>query len=255
MNRRMLMTLLAGAGTGLVMRQGVRAATLVERNVESRLALALRLPAAAVQRQLSGPWETAGQPPGPFAGANLFVLFYDRAHALDGAGQVPPQATARFVVLAPFARSRDSGESAFVVSRIYLPDASLMPGPYRNGVPAETRRRFSSDGPAFAPGTASEAWEMQAANGDRISLSVDYRRGRPTRAQRELRIYSSVEPGFHRIYRTDEVLDVVRSRPAGIDRADRFSAAFAVADLPELAEAEVVAVTAYPLYLRDVSLP
>lgn len=253
MNRRAILTLCAAAAMAPSLRAG--SATLVERNVERRLLLALRLPPQALERHLPADWEPAAQPPGPFAGANMFVLFYDRAHQLDGAGQPTPQATARFVVLAPFARPRSGGDAAFVVARIYLPDPQLMPGPYGNGVPAETRQRYQSDGPVFTPGTATEEWSMSATNGDRISLEAAYRRGRPVRAQRELKIHSSRDGAFHRIYRTDELLDVVRSRPANIDRVDRLELRFAVADLPVLAQAEVVAVASYPLYLRDVSLP
>ncbi|PYM40419.1 MAG: hypothetical protein DME12_15695 [Candidatus Rokuibacteriota bacterium] len=72
-----------------------------------------------------------------------------------------------------------------------------------------------------------------------------------------MKVYSSVEPTFFRIYRVEQGLDVARSIPDGVDRVQVFQLRVAVPELAKLFDGteQVVGVLALPFYLRNVYLP
>lgn len=108
----------------------------------------------------------------------------------------------------------------------------------------------------LAPGEAKEAWTIKAANGDAFRIRAEYARGVPARAQREMLVFSTVQEGLHRIYRIDEVTDLIRSVPAEIDRAKKLEYGFAIRDMADVfGKTRLVAAMASPVYLRKVFVP
>ncbi len=161
------------------------------------------------------------------------------------------------MVFTAYAKSKDTGETAFVVTRYYTPDPGRVPGPYRNSLLASVKRELQVLAANTDPGVAKDAWEVEGPSGAAIALKLEYQRSVPTRGKRELKIYSSVDPSFYRIYRTDEAVDVVKSVPGNVDRVKHYS--FTI-KLPEYAKVldgteQLIAIVQYPLYVINISLP
>jgi hypothetical protein len=236
---------------------GARAESLTEDNVESRFVLAFQADAGALQKRLPPDLEVAPAPAGPVQGANLFVVLYDRFLQQDPAGKTTATATLRFGVIVAAVKSRATGKPAFAVLRGFSPSSELVPGYYKVNVSAEVEHEIASAAKALEPGRAKEAWKVKAASGDAFRIRVEYARGVPARAQREMLIFSTAQEGLYRTYRTDEVTDLIRSVPAKIDRAKKLEYSFAIRDMADLfgRETRLVAAMANPVHLRKVFVP
>jgi hypothetical protein len=79
----------------------------------------------------------------------------------------------------------------------------------------------------------------------------------PTRAKFEMKPYSAAEPTFHRIYRGDQGVEILKSAPSGIDRLSGYEFRPGIPELEKLfgTNPQLVHVTANPWYIRQVFLP
>lgn len=254
MARNVIVVALAGI---MAVASNARAEQLVEDNTESRLVLAFRADAAALQKRLPPELEVSPAPGGPAKDANLVVVFYDRLHQLDGSGKPTSATTMRMAVVVAAVKTRAAGKPAFAVLRVFNPNPEQVPGFYKAGVLAEVKRETSVAASSLEPGSMSDAWEVSTKGGDTIRVRVEYARGVPSRSVRELQVFSGVQGGLFRIYRTDELGDVVRSAAGKVDRAKKLEYRFAVADMADLFgdETQLLAVSANPVFLRKVFLP
>jgi hypothetical protein len=232
-----------------------QAETPFETNVDSRIEVGLRVPQAELQRWLPAPWEVSATPEGPLKNANLVLSFVDRLPGQDAGGR--PTGSARRVVLAVPARNADTGELAPLVIRTFEGDPKAAPpGTYKNDIPATVRREQALKGTGADPGSGSEAWEARDAAGAAIELRLQYQRGPLRRLKTESRPHSAVDPGFSRIYRIDQGMDIVKSVGLGIDRTS-YQLRVTVPELRKLFDGteEVAFISVAPWYLRQVSLP
>jgi hypothetical protein len=90
-----------------------------------------------------------------------------------------------------------------------------------------------------------------------IDFHVQYNRALPMRAKPVQKIYSSVEPGFFRIYKPDYLADVVKSIPAKIERVKDYRLKVSAPELGKLFDGteQLVGIVVIPAYVRDVFLP
>lgn len=234
-----------------------RAEQFVEDNVESRLLMLFKANAEAVQKRLPPQLEVFPSQAAPTKDANLVVVFYDRFHQLHGNAKPTGMAPVRTVVIVAIVKSRETGKPAFAVMRAFNPSREQVPGFYKAGVLGEVKHEMSSAEQALEPGQTKEAWDVSTPGGDTIRVRVDYARGVPTRSQRELQVFSAVQGDLFRIYRTDELGDVIQSVPTNVDRAKNIEYRFSIRDMADLfdAKTQLVAVTANPVFLRKVFLP
>src|SRR5205823_2410813 len=88
--------------------------------------------------------------------------------------------------------------------------ASGVPGAYGVAVQASTttERKVWIDPAETA--TVEESWDIRSTDGDIIQLQIQYVRGVLTPGKEEGRFYSLVRPDFYRIYRSEQLMDVVR---------------------------------------------
>ncbi len=97
--------LMAAAAAGvLAFPGGAQSETFVEQNFYTRVVLSLSVKAAELQKFLSGPWEVAAMPAGPFKGANFSIVFYDRQLTQDASGKTDAPLSASWYL--PPTRSR-----------------------------------------------------------------------------------------------------------------------------------------------------
>jgi len=234
------------------------AETLVQWTTEQRLYVWLKVNQTEAQRFLPAQWEVTPAPSGPTRGANFLVGFLDQTLTLDGQGKPMGSGTGRGVVFGAPAKNKDTGEAGFFVTRIFGSGGAFMPpGAYKNTLPATVRFERSQTGNDGEPPATLEWWSVKPEGGGSLEFRVQYRAASPQRVKAEVKVYSSVEPTFFRIYRVEQGLDVARSIPDGVDRVQVFQLRVAVPELAKLFDGteQVVGVLALPFYLRNVYLP
>ena len=90
-----------------------------------------------------------------------------------------------------------------------------------------------------------------------VALELRYRRGVPKRVTSEGRVRFAAESEHVRVYLADELVDVVKSVPAAIDRLERFSLRVTLPELTDIFDGseQVVNLTVQPWFLRRVYAP
>jgi hypothetical protein len=231
------------------------AQTFVGSNVDERITVALQVDQDAVQSWMPGGWQVAPFSKGPFVGANLFVVFVDRLLQTDSEGAPSGGGAFRVVALVAQGRHMDTDASELFVLRIYGPHEGK--GPYMNSVQAAVQRDAIVEGSGLGAGAGSETWQVRLAGGGELTLQVDYQREIPTPESREVRPHSAVDPSFFRIYRVNQIVDVVQSGPAGIDRAPNHKLSVSIPELAEMFDGaeQIVGISVSPSYARQTFLP
>lgn len=229
------------------------AETFVGSNVDTRYTLAYKVDAAAAQAWLPEGWTLASFGSGPIAGSNLLVILIDRHISLDPEDKPAEHPLYRGVALVSLG-GRDEENRVFV-TRVYITDAEV--NPYKNSVAAAISRAASSEGAGNDPPSRVEAWSVETEDGGTLEVSLSFQAGIPSFAESEALPYSNVEPDFHRIYRYEQVVDLVSSTPAGVDRIEDFALTTTIEELAPMFDGseELVAVIAVPWYLRHTYLP
>ena len=198
----------------------------------ARTLIALEADPAALQRRLPDGWELAPYEGDDlrgtaFRGANLLIPFHEvyatRSH--DDVHPGLPQVS--YVAFVSQARELASGELAHLHWFTYTEDPAAVPGKYEDGTLAEIRRSQTFSKERRGETRVSERFSAVAEGGE-VHLSLAYDQGgdlivwaspdEPTlllRAARNLAV--------ERWYQEDQVMNVVRSDPLGIDRVSELS--------------------------------
>ncbi len=232
-----------------------RGETLVGSNVDTRIMLAFSIGQEAVQSWLPGPWKVNPLPKGPFKSANLLVIFINNLLNHDAEGNAAGGGNFRLVALVVPAKHPESGESASFVIRGYGPYEG--PGPYKNLVQATVRRTAEVKGANLETQSGSELWEAQGSDGGMIKFRMEYQGDVPKRVKGEIKPHSAVDPSFFRIYRYDQIVDVVRSIPAKTDRVQSYEFKVTMSELGSMFDGseQLVGIASIPWYARQTFLP
>ncbi|MGD0235780.1 MAG: hypothetical protein ABSC55_14745 [Syntrophorhabdales bacterium] len=235
----------------------VRAETHVQSLALTQIAVALRVTQAELQKWLPAPWEITSIPAGPLKGANLNVVFIDVLLLQDGQGKPDLGGINRQVVFGVSAKNTQTGEIAPFTIGGLASNTLNVPGPYKNFVRATLRREQTDRGADTEAGAGDDFWDIRGACGGIIELRARYRRALPSRAKSEMKMHSSAQPSFFRIYRIDSVTDIVKSIPAGIDRVQEYQLRVTVPEFGKLFDGteQLVGIAVSPVYLREVFLP
>jgi hypothetical protein len=104
--------------------------------------------------------------------------------------------------------------------------------------------------------TVSDRIEARTIGG-LVEVELRYRRGVPRRVASERSVRFTAEPAQIRVYRADELVDVVKSVPPGVDRLDRYDMRVTVPELADIFDGseEIVSLVVQPWYLRQVYAP
>jgi hypothetical protein len=256
----------AGLASALVLAVGVclasvlsasaYAGTLAFSDVSARVVVGVHVSEAALTEWLPRGWHISTVGGGPSTGANLFLGFVDRLLNVDPTGQPIGSGVDRFVGLVVPARPPGAGDPMNVVIRIYH-NAGMLPGAYKNSRSTSITRSHTAEARDTNPANGSESWEVTDGARGTMSLRFGYHGGPPVRAKQEQKFYSAIDPGFYRVYRFEQVSDLVRSTAAGVDRVQDFWFAVTIAELQNLFDGshQVVSVTVVSWNSRQVFLP
>ena len=235
-----------------------RAETQTENVVaEQRTYVFLQVAANAAQAFLPQGWTPNPAAMGPTKDANLVLVWIDRKLALTPDGRPLQSGTNRLLVLLVPARNSQTGEAANMVVSGYSMDPQGAPGAYKayGAGTVTVDRAEKSQGPGS---TVEETWTARGPDGNTVNLRVAFTRGVPAMSSFDLKIYSAAEPSFYRIYRGEQVADIVRSVNTGVDRVQAIE--LKVTGSGKLATAvngseKIIAVNTMPFYRRLTFLP
>lgn len=232
-----------------------RAETFVGSNLDARVLVAVTAPNDGVQALLPEGWTSIPIPGGPLQGANILFVFIDSLLQRDPAGNALARPTRRAVALAGLGKQADGDDVRLYVMRIYTttPDAD----PYGVNVAADITRTASVTGPANGARRASDAWQITVPGGGSLDFDLDYATGNRIWAGSEGFPHSASNPDFSRIYRIDQLADLVVSTPMGKPSSGDFSLTSSLADLGDILDGseQIVAIIDTPIYVRDIFLP
>jgi len=207
------------------------------------------------RQRLPAPWQVAPISRGAFEGTNLLVIFNDALLNQDAEGRPAPDAINRYAGFVIPATHPDTGEPANFPVRILAVHPQSIPGRYRTAVQATARREQTVSAEGIET-VVTDHFEFRDAGGE-VVLDLQYRRGTPARTQSQVNVRSAVEPAIHRIHQLDQLVDLVRSVPAGIDRAQNCRLRVTVPELSDLfdGEEQLVSIAVNPWHLRQVVEP
>jgi hypothetical protein len=235
--------------------QPVRAETLDSTNADNRVLLAFDLPDAALAELIPEGWISAPFGGGPFAGADMLMVFVDSHLVVDPEGKPKYGGRYRALALAAPAKAQGSDETLILVTHVYVSDASI--NPYKNSVGARVTREVVSTGTGADPAMVRQSWSVAPETGGAVALSLAYREGMPGRSQGAPHIHSAVEPDFYRIYRYDQFADLVMSGPNKVDRVESLALDITIPELGTLFDGSetLVGILDVPWYMREIWLP
>ena len=231
----------------------------------ARTLLALEADASALQRRLPSGWELAPYSGDDlrgtsFRGANLLVPFHEVYAVRSHDGHPAGLQQVSYVAFVSQARERATGELAHLHWFTYTEDPAGVPGKYCDAALAEINRSqtFSKErrGETHVRETFSAVGE-----GGEVCLSLAYVQGGElviwaTPDEPNLPLRAASNPQIVRWYQEDQVLNVVRSEPLGVDRVSELGLEVD-GELDDVFDGtqRVVAVVIQRPYVRQVYVP
>ncbi len=231
----------------------------------ARTMIALEGNAAALQRRLPGGWELA-----PYAGddlrgtalrgANMLVPFHEVYAVRTQEGQpLAGLPHLSYIAFVSQARNQATGALGHIHWFTYTEDPTGVPGRYSDGTLADITRSQTFTKQHCGQTQVRESFSAVADSGQ-VHLSLAYRQGGmvtwATAGEPNLALYAASDPTVVRWYQEDQVLDVVRSDPLGVNSVSEISLDVQgeLADVFDGSE-RVVAVVIQRPYMRRVYVP
>jgi hypothetical protein len=231
------------------------AQSITERSVEIRTNLSFRVSASAVQKLLPAGWTLPpSTDPANSGRANIGVTLMDRLMVVDEKGQAIGSGSTRYVVITTSARNAEGKPGTLAIGGI-SPEA---PGSYDVYLPAVTARvERSTAAKGIEAGSAKETWEFATASGEKISLTLQYRRGQLTKSHSDPVIRSGRHPQFQRTYHIDQASEVLRGSASSDDRVESIAFKASGGYLSSLFDGSetLLSVTSVPWYYREITVP
>lgn len=230
-----------------------QAETYVGANIDSRVLLGLKVNPDGIQGLMPEGWNSVPFPDGPLKGANLLFALIDGVLEMGADGKPLDPASRRAAVLVGL--GKNDGTVRMFVLRIMttVPDRN----PYGVATAAGIARTKSLSGPANGGRTSFDEWRIMPAGGGELVFTLNYTTGKRGGSQGELTPHSAANPDFSRIYRYDQMVDLVVSKALGKPSSGKFSLTGTVAELDTVLDGsqETIAVMDVPVYVRKVFLP
>lgn len=241
-------TLVAWAGSTI-------AETPVGSNIDSRLILAFEGTDDWAASRLPEGWRSFAFPAGPLKGATTALVLIDRHVALDPAGKpLNPASTYSSAIVALATHADHEGARLFVLRQY---ESGIEGGAYGTSIPASIERREMLAGGSTKSRTRNEVWRFEPETGGSLTIEAQYEVGISAWSPGEMRPFSAMDPQFHRIYRYNQLTDVVMSAGLGKALTGTVSIESSIAELDSHFDGSetLIAMLSIPVYVRDVSLP
>ena len=221
-----------------------RAETLIGRNIDSRCMLGFTASAERVEGLLPSGWKVIGFPSGPLKGTNLLLGLEDRHLGMTADGTPALLALAKGV----------EGVRLFVL-RVFSSDKEYNLFP--DGVPSEVARGSTSKPIAGQGQRQQEEWAFAPENGGLLEVSFEFGVGIGAWVSADAKTFSSSNPEIARIFRYDQLVNLVMSKAAGKPLDGTFSMAATIPELSEIFDGseELVGLMNIPVYIREVFEP
>lgn len=228
---------------------------LVQSTTEARTYVYFNANKDAVQKLLPAGW-VSNPGTGALKDANFFIALIEGI-AADNAEGMPVPHQGRFAVMVVPAKNEQTGIVASMIVGGFVSQPQAAPGAYGVYAPAKFAVAKSSRSEGTNATMVEETWEVSTDTGDQLRLSISYERGVGTRAHVEPRIYAAAKPEFYRIYKADQVTEVVYSAAADAKRAQKVEFMGSGSQLSRVFDGkeQPVAVMSLPAYYRQIFLP
>jgi hypothetical protein len=224
----------------------------VSTNIDVRTLIDFKVSDAALQKMLPDGWEIEPRS-GASAASNLRVTLVDPQLVVNA--EQKPLDPVRVISLGVAIKKKGADVRGNMVIAGYVSSAKAAPGAYGlyGAARAKVERRVRSD--EAGTSTADEIWSFAGEDGGSVQIELQYVRSTPKDGKVEVNTYSAAKPEFYRIYRYDQIADVVRGE--GLDRLPKFSFKVTGGKIGALLDGseQLVSVTSVPLYVRQVYLP
>ncbi|MDU8911289.1 hypothetical protein [Aestuariicoccus sp. MJ-SS9] len=229
------------------------AETPIGSSIESRVTLAFTVESDALAAWAPEGWVPVPFPRGPFSGANLITNLIDQRAGYDAEGNVTDPPNRRAVAFLGLAKEASGDAVRIFIYRNYVSDGSDTYGTERQ---ATVTRTLTQSGNANLGRDHQDAWSISTDDGA-FSVSLSFTTGKPVWSPNEARPFSAANPAFSRIYRYDQLTDLLMSTALGKPLSGSFEMS---TDIPELAAVfdgseSLVAIADVPVYVRKISLP
>jgi hypothetical protein len=231
----------------------------------ARTMLAVEGNAAALQRRLPNGWELASYAGDDLRGralrgANLLVPFHEVYAVRTQEGQAPAGLQQlSYIAFVSQARNQSTGQLGHIHWFTYTEDPAAIPGRYGDSTLANITRSQTFSKQRRGQTHVRETFSAVASNGQ-LQLSLAYQQGAmliwTTAEQPNLPLYAATDPQVVRWYQEDQVMDVVRSDPQGINTVSEISLDVR-GELSDVFDGNqrIVAVVIQRPYMRQVYVP
>jgi hypothetical protein len=201
------------------------AETLVERSMESRFQIDLKVPDAALKAYLPEGWSPNVAAQGPAKDANLRLIFIDRATINGPDGKPLGNGSNRIAALIAPVTDPAGNKVQMIIGGI-TGDESDAPGPFGNYLAASKMevRRTSSVSSSGA-NLESQDWVFEAKSGERLEMHIQFEPGVANRSNpADTKYYSAKDPSLLQIAHQEQVLDILKNVTTNPkDRVKKFS--------------------------------
>ena len=226
-----------------------------EFDVESRLQLTFAVPTSSIDPLLPPGWMSTETTAGPARGATMTLTFRVRLLTSmigDDLQETPGERDIGALITAGM-RNRSTGEHATCVLHSFSANAKSLPGPYKNSVLAEVAHQQ-----AYLPGfegKCKEDWQISMVGDAVLGVDFVYASTGIQTAHSEVKVYGGPNSSFFRRYHVEKGVELILSRPDGIDRSSLLAIRNKLPGVAGLMQRDkCVGVAAEPWYRRFVSL-
>jgi len=225
---------------------------------EMRTYLYLQLASDAAQSFLPSGWTLSPVATGAAKDANFVVLFIDRKLALTPDGKPLQAGVNRLLVVIVPSKNVKTGEVANMIVGGYSADPGGVPGAYKVYGPGAVTVDRTEQGAGKLESKVTESWVAKGQDGNELDLRINFVRGVPSLSTFDVHNFSAADPTFYRIYRGEQVVDVLRSVNTGVNRVQMVE--LKASGSGKLAKAingseKIIAINALPFYRRLTFLP
>ncbi|MDJ0637584.1 MAG: hypothetical protein QNJ20_02020 [Paracoccaceae bacterium] len=230
-----------------------RAETLVGSNVDARVLVGLNANADGIEALMPEGWASVPFPSGPLKGSNLLMVLIDGILEMDPDGKPLDPPNRRAAVLVGLGKKDDAVRLYVLRLLTTVPERN----PYSVNVAAEVSRTRSLVGSADGTRKSSDEWRISSAAGEELVFRLDYVEGKRGWSMGESFPHSAADPDFSRIYRYEQMVDLVMSKAVGKPSSGDYSLTNGISDLETVLDGseEIIAILDVPVYVRDVFLP
>jgi hypothetical protein len=252
--KRSFVSLFLGLGA-LWAAEASAAERLVQSTTEARTIVYFTADKEAVQKLLPAGWVSIPGT-GPLKDTNLLLVLAEGLAAQDSDGK-PVLYQGKNVILAVPAKDEKTGAAGTMVVGGFSSQPEGVPGAYGVYVPAKITMTKSSRSEGAGSTMVEETWEVSTEAGDQIRFSANYERGVGNRAHIEPRTYAATKPEFYRIYKADQVTDLVHSVAVETKRTKKVAFTGSGPQLSKVlsGKEQPVAIVSIPAYYRQIFLP